>query len=252
MPDYVYPIAGILLGVIIGSFLATLVCRWPVGVSVMAGRSKCDHCEHQLSAGELVPIISHLMQSGKCRNCGQPVGSDHIVIEIAAGLIGGFAFYVAPVAEAMSGAIFGWILLTLAALDAKHQWLPDRLTVTLAIGGLASSLFVDSPDFTSRIFGGVLGFSALFLIARTYRLLRGRDGLGGGDPKLLGAIGCWLGWQMLPFVILGSSLIGLLSLLGMRFRGEAITASAALPFGSFMAIAAFPMWLLQTYWSGQI
>ncbi len=252
MPNYIYAIAGVLLGVIIGSFLATLVSRWPAGRSVMTGRSKCDHCGHQLSAMELIPIISYLLLSGKCRNCGQPVSSDHIVIEIAAGLIGGLAFYVAPVAEAMPSAIFGWILLTLAALDAKHQWLPDRLTITLAVIGLASSVIVDTPDFTNRMIGGVSGFVALFLIARVYRILRGRDGLGGGDPKLLGAIGCWLGWQILPFVILGSALIGLFSLLGMRLRGEVITASTALPFGSFMAVAAFPIWLLQSYWLGQI
>ena len=247
MPFFAYPIAGAILGIIIGSFLATLVIRWPRGESVIAGRSKCDHCGHKLTAGELIPIVSHLTQSGKCRNCQRAIGTEHIAIEIAAGLIGGCAFFVSPGIEGFAGAIFGWILLALAALDIEHQWLPDRLTITLAAIGLAASQITGNPNITERLIGGVSGFMALYLIAAAYRALRGREGIGGGDPKLLGAIGCWLGWQALPFVVFGSSLVGLLALLAMRYRGEQITASTALPLGSFIAVTAFPIWLIQSY-----
>lgn len=246
MPTFVFPIAGTLFGLIIGSFLATIVIRWPLGQSVVSGRSRCDSCNQQLRAIDLIPVISYLLRSGKCANCGAAIKSDHLIIELSAGLIGGLALFVAPGIDGMLGAIFGWLLLTLAALDAQYHWLPDRLTLILAVIGLAASAVVDNPDFLNRLIGGFTGFFALFLIGWGYRLLRGREGLGGGDPKLLGAIGCWLGWSALPLVILGAALTGLLSAAMMRVRGQAVTTDSALPFGSFMAITAFPLWIIQT------
>lgn len=246
LPDYVYPIAGTIVGFIIGSFLATIVIRWPQGQSVVSGRSRCDSCERQLRAVDLIPVFGYIFRSGKCINCGATIKSDHLVIELGAALIGGLALFVAPGIGGLFGAIFGWLLLTLAALDAQYHWLPDRLTVALAAIGLAASFFVDSPDPFNRIIGGAVGFFSLFLIGWSYRLLRGRDGLGGGDPKLLGAIGCWLGWTALPLVILGAALVGSLAAAMMHIRGQAVTAESALPLGCFMAITAFPLWLIQT------
>lgn len=246
MPDYIYPIAGTIVGLIIGSFLATIVIRWPQKQSVVSGRSHCDDCDQPLRAIDLIPVASYLMRSGKCAYCGTAINSDHLVIELGAGLIGGLALFVEPGTTGLLGAIFGWLLLTLAALDAQHHWLPDRLTVALAACGLAASFFVDDPDFFNRFIGGIAGFSALFLIGRIYQKIRGREGLGGGDPKLLGAIGCWLGWSALPLVILGAALTGLLLAVMMRIRGQAIAADSALPLGSFMAITAFPLWIVQT------
>ena len=95
--------------------------------------------------------------------------------------------------------MFGWLLLALAALDVAEFWLPDALTGALALAGLAS-IAVAPPDWPDRLIGGVAGFASLWLIGFAYRRLRGREGLGGGDPKLLGAIGLWVGWAMLPFV----------------------------------------------------
>jgi len=252
LPPTYYPIVGTVFGLIIGSFLATLVVRWPQGKSVMTGRSRCDNCDHQLGLSELIPIFSHIFQLGKCKSCGAAIKTDHLMIELAAGLIGGLALFVAPGFEGALGAIFGWILLALAALDANHQWLPDRLTALLAVSGLAASLVIAEPDITNRLIGGAVGFLSLFLIARIYHLLRSREGLGGGDPKLLGAIGCWLGWSALPLVILGAAIIGLAAIAAMRVRGETVTASSTLPLGSFMAITAFPLWLFQTANGGMV
>lgn len=246
MPDYVYPIAGTIVGLIIGSFLATIVIRWPQQQSVVSGRSRCDNCDQPLRAIDLIPVVSYLIRSGKCAHCGAKIRSDHLVIELGAGLIGGLALFVDPGVTGLLGAIFGWLLFTLAALDAQHHWLPDRLTLALAAIGLAASSFVDDPDFWNRLIGGIAGFSALFLIGWTYLKIRGREGLGGGDPKLLGAIGCWLGWSALPLVILGAALVGLAVAVMMRIRGQAIAADSALPLGSFMAITAFPLWIVQT------
>ncbi len=252
MPDHVYPLVGAIFGLIIGSFLATIVVRWPKGQSVISGRSRCDSCDQQLRAIDLIPVISYLLRSGKCARCGATINPDHLMIELGAALIGGLAFLVEPGSAGLVGAIFGWLLLALAALDAQHHWLPDRLTLALAISGLAASFFIDAPDIVDRVMGGATGFGALFIIGWSYRLLRGREGLGGGDPKMLGAIGCWLGWSALPLVILGAALIGLLSALMMRIRGQTVTADSALPLGSFMAITAFPLWIVQTMMGGNL
>lgn len=246
MPLYILPVFGAILGAIIGSFLATLVVRWPEGRSVMAGRSQCDNCGHQLRAMALIPVVSYLVQSGKCRQCGQKINPDHLAIEAMAAIIGATALFAVPGVAGFAGAILGWILLALAALDAKHHWLPDRLTFLLASSGLLATVAIPEPDIWDRLIGGVAGYMSLFLIAAAYRFVRKRDGLGGGDPKLLGAIGCWLGWTALPAVLLGASLIGLIAILRMKLTGTEITARSALPLGSFMAIAGFPIWLLQT------
>ena len=146
----------------------------------------------------------------------------------------------------MAGAIFGWLLLALAALDVKHHWLPDRLTALLAASGLLAWFVLISPPLVDRLIGGLGGFVSLVIVARLYRIIRGRDGLGGGDPKMLGGIGCWLGWSALPLVILGASLVGILVAISWQLRGKSVAADSPLPFGSLMAVAAFPVWLYQT------
>ncbi len=245
MPAFYPPLSGALLGLIIGSFLATLIVRWPEQRSVIGGRSSCDGCGHQLRGWELIPVVSFLAQRGRCRQCGAQIATDHIAVELAAGLIGGLALFVSPGIGGLSGALFGWLLLTLAALDVKHHWLPDSLTVLLALSGLGTGLLSLGPMLQERLIGGIAGFASLAVVAALYRMVRGREGLGAGDPKMLGAIGCWLGWQMLPLVILGASLVGLLVAFSWRLRGRAVSADSILPLGSLMAIAAFPLWLFQ-------
>lgn len=252
LPEFIYPIAGIIIGLIIGSFLATIVIRWPQRQSVVSGRSRCDSCHERLRAIDLIPVVSYLLRSGKCARCGAVINSDHLMIELGAGLIGGLALLAAPGVDGVLGAIFGWLLITLAALDAQHHWLPDKLTLLLAVCGLAASFWVDDPDLVNRAIGGVAGFLALFLIGWFYRLLRGREGLGGGDPKLLGAVGCWLGWSALPFVILGAALVGLAAVVMMHIRGQAVNADSALPLGTFIAITAFPLWIAQAMIGGNL
>lgn len=244
MPPFAFPLAGIIAGLIIGSFLATILVRWPQGESVAKGRSRCDACDRELRYFELIPLLSYILQSGKCRECESRINPEHPAIELAAAFIGGVALYVAPGIEGLVGAIFGWQLLLLAALDVKHQWLPDRLTYLLIISGIFSALALDVPDIGNRIIGGVAGFVSLFAIAKIYKFLRKRDGLGGGDAKLLAGIGCWLGWMSLPLIVLLASFSGLIAALLLHKRAGQLHADTALPFGSYLAIAAFPMWLL--------
>lgn len=237
------------LGAILGSFIAALVSRWPEGRSVMRGRSACDGCGRTLSSLELVPLLSALWLRGRCRRCGATIAPLHWIIELAALAIGAAAGWVAPGVVGVAGAVFGWLLLALAALDWIALWLPDRLTGLLAIGGVAAAWLGVAPAPAERLVGGVAGFAALWLVAAGYRRLRRREGMGGGDPKLLGAIGLWLGWRLLPAVLVVAGLVGLGVVLVAALRGRAMTRDTQLPLGTLMAVAAYPAWLAMIGWA---
>lgn len=238
-----WPVGLGLLGAIFGSFIATLVIRWPEGRSVMLGRSQCDACGLGLSARDLIPLVSAALARGRCRSCGTTIDPRHWQIELMALGIGAVAGLVVPGPVALAGAVFGWLLLALAALDVAVLWLPDRLTITLASVGLVSGTLGIAPALQDRLIGGVAGFGVLWAIGAGYKLVRGRDGLGGGDPKLFGAIGLWLGWAMLPAVLLLAALTGLgIVLVGMML-GRPARLDDRVPFGALLAIAAYPAWL---------
>ncbi|MGY4396303.1 leader peptidase (prepilin peptidase)/N-methyltransferase [Sphingomonas sp. UYAg733] len=240
---WIWPVALGVLGAVIGSFIATLVIRWPQDRSVMVGRSHCDSCDVMLGAGDLVPLISAAISRGRCRRCGTPIDPLHWQIELIALAIGAIAGLVVPGPIALAGAVFGWLLLALAALDVTEFWLPDRLTITLALAGLATGALGIDPTLIDRLIGGLAGFGSLWLIGAAYKHFRGREGLGGGDPKLLGGIGLWLGWQVLPAVLLLASMIGLAIALTARLTGRGGALDDRMPFGALLAIAAYPAWL---------
>ncbi|MGH6617820.1 prepilin peptidase [Sphingomonas sp.] len=238
-----WPLALGIFGAVIGSFIATLVIRWPQDRSVMAGRSRCDRCDGALGPRDLIPLVSAALARGKCRRCAAAIDPLHWQIELIALAIGAIAGLAVSSPIAVAGAVFGWLLLTLAALDITEFWLPDRLTITLALAGLATGLLGIDPPLIDRLIGGAAGFGSLWLIGAAYKRLRGREGLGGGDPKLLGAIGLWLGWQMLPAVLLLASMTGLAIALTARLIGQGGKLDDRMPFGALLAIAAYPAWL---------
>ena len=244
MDEWIWPVLLGGLGAIFGSFIATIVVRWPEGRSVLRGRSACDGCGVVLRPRDLVPLVSALVARGRCRRCGAAIDPRHWQIEVMALLIGVAAGIAVPGPVGIAGAVFGWLLLTLGALDVVAFWLPDVLTVTLAVGGVVTGALGVSPSLTGRLIGGGVGFVALWAVGAGYKLLRGRVGLGGGDPKLLGAIGLWLGWRMLPTVVLFAALVGLgIAVVG-ALRGRATTLTDRMPFGALLAIAAYPAWLV--------
>lgn len=235
--------AGALLGVIFGSFIATIVVRWPLGRSAARGRSACDGCGAPLGPSRLVPVLSYIVQHGRAACCGGRIDPVHPLAETFGGAIGALAVAVAPdPAQAIAGAMFGWLLLTLALLDLRHFWLPDRLTAALALAALAVGLAGLPPVLPDRLIGGAAGFFLLEAVRLGYRRLRGREGMGGGDPKLFGAIGLWLGWRMLPIVLLGAALAGLAAALLLSLAGRRLGATSRLPFGPFLALAAWGAW----------
>ncbi|CAA9529819.1 MAG: hypothetical protein AVDCRST_MAG23-821 [uncultured Sphingosinicella sp.] len=244
MPGGAATALGFVLGAVIGSFLAAILVRWPQGRSVASGRSQCDTCGRTIGARDLVPIISYLLVRGRCRHCGGTIDRRLLAIEAGAALIGLTAIAAHPLPAAVFTALFGWWLFLLAALDVEHHWLPDRLTLSLLPAGLAVGLIGIGPPVEARLIGAAVGYGTLALIGWAYQRLRGREGLGGGDPKMFGAIGAWLGWALLSHVLLGAGLIGLAAVVAMRLRGKAVAATDRLPLGTLMALAAWPIWLL--------
>ncbi|MEK6541606.1 MAG: prepilin peptidase [Pseudomonadota bacterium] len=234
-------------GAIFGSFIATLALRWPQGRSMVHGRSACDGCGRTLAVIDLVPLVSWLVLRGRCRTCGAEIAGAHIVIELVAATIGGVALGFIPNLGGAALALFGWQLLLLGWLDARHWWLPHALSAILAVsglmfGGVAMAALGLDATLIDRVIGMVGGFAALALIALVYRALRGREGLGGGDAPLLGAIGAWVGWAVLPLVLLLAALAGIAVAL-MHFArkpvgdaGEPI-GQMRLPLGTLMAMA---------------
>lgn len=223
-------ILGLVLGLVIGSYLATIFWRWPMGESANRGRSRCDNCDRQLVWHELIPIIGVIISKGHCRSCGARIGWQHSLIELSCGILGAICFaagtpWLAPMA---------WLLVLLAVFDWRYLWLPNSLVAVSAILALAVPPF-ETQTVGQRIIGGTIAFGILWTVAAFYRRFRGRDGLGGGDAKLFGAIGLWVGPLNLPLVLLVSTVMGLADVLARMARGSS-TATMKLPLGTYMAV----------------
>jgi leader peptidase (prepilin peptidase)/N-methyltransferase len=234
-----WALAGGLLGLIAGSFLAVLTGRLPQGRGP-TGRSACDQCGTALGPLELVPVLSFLWLRGRCRHCGAAIAQRHLAIELAAAAIGAALLWRFPQLSGLLAALAGWWLLALIVLDAEHFWLPDVLVLPL----LVFAFVVPGPALTERLWGAAIGFGGLWLVGALYRALRGRDGLGGGDPKLLAALGALLGAWSLPVLLTGAALLGLMLAGWDAVRGRAVTATTRLPFGALLAgMALLLLWL---------
>ncbi len=244
MIDPLAALIGAVLGAIAGSFLATIILRWPKGEGVARGRSRCDGCGRALTVRDLVPLLSALAQKGRCRSCGAAIDPLHGRVEAACAVIGALALGVRPDLSGIGFALLGWLLLTLALLDLRHYWLPDALTFPLAFLGLTLGLWTTEPTLEARVIGAVAGYALLALVAVGYRRLRGHDGLGLGDAKLLAALGAWFGWQALPFILLAASSLGLVAAALLPLTGRSVTRTTRLPLGLFLALAAVPGWLV--------
>jgi prepilin signal peptidase PulO-like enzyme (type II secretory pathway) len=185
---------------------------------------------------ETVPLWSWLRQGGSCRHCGAAIGWQPLVAELAAACIAALAWSTLPAMEATVAMLLGWWLLLLALIDAEHGRLPDVLTLSLVIAGLAMAALAPLPGLASPLasgLGALFGFLLFYLTGRLYATWRGRAGLGLGDAKLLAALGAWLGVEGLAPLILIAALSGLGAALLMGKR----QAQDAIAFGPFLAFA---------------
>jgi leader peptidase (prepilin peptidase) / N-methyltransferase len=226
------------LGAIVGSFVGAAVLRVPAGRGIVTGRSSCDGCGTILGPLELIPILSFIGLRGRCRRCQTRIAIDQPIAELACATTAILTgLYGDGLADIGLLAIFGWMLVALALLDLRHHWLPDALTLSLLLLGLLRAL-LPGHDLQMSLLGVIAGYGVLELVRRTYRRLRGQEGLGGGDPKLYAAIGAWLGLTALPWVLLLAGLLGL-AVAGVRaLRGHGVSRLDSLPLGSLMAVAA--------------
>lgn len=234
------------LGLLVGSFIGLVSLRLPQGRQVVAGRSACGACGRALAPWDLVPVLSYLVWRGRCRTCRATIPWRYPAIEIACAGIGVWAglFGAGEWPLAVVTAVLGWQLLLIAVVDAENFWLPDLLTWPLAVTGLAAAAWIHSDQILARVIGAVVGFLTLQAIRLGYRALRGREGLGGGDPYLLAAIGAWVGWIGLPSVLVWASLAGLSLVAAARVTGRRMGATDRMPFGTLMAVGAWMTWLI--------
>lgn len=228
-----------------GSFLGVLIRRLPEGRAVAWTRSACEACGHVLTAREMIPLLSYAIQRGRCRACGAPIGAFHPLIEIAALAVAFSAWLVAPdIGWLWIACGLGWTLLALAWIDAEHLLLPDALVLPLILGGLAGTCWLEPDALLDHAVAAVAGWTILAAVASAYRRLRGRDGLGAGDAKMLAAAGAWLGLEALGPVLLGAALGGIALAMAGALRGARMTGATALPFGPPLALATWVVWLL--------
>ena len=243
-------VIALILSPFIGSFLSVVIDRLPDGRTIITGRSRCDHCDHALGPLDLVPILSFLWQGGRCAYCAERLSFFYPSIESAALLV------TLSAALVLSGGLFwlslglGWCLLVLAVIDQRHLILPDVLTLPLIPIGLAVAFWLQPDRLLHHVLGAILGFTSLALIAWLYRHLRGRDGLGLGDAKLLAAGGAWLGVGALAGMLLVAAASGLAVALAGSVIGDRLRATSEIAFGPYLALAFWASWLLGPPGSG--
>jgi leader peptidase (prepilin peptidase) / N-methyltransferase len=236
-------LAVLLAAPFVGSFLSVLVVRLPAAEPVAVSRSRCPACEHVLGPFDLLPLASWLLRGGRCRYCRGPISLFYPAIEIAAVAVALSAALVVEGWLLWVTCLLGWALLALAITDLREMMLPDSLTLPLLPAGLGTALWLDPAGLPDHLLGAIVGFGFLYGLNVVYRQLRGRDGLGLGDAKLLAAAGAWLGWQALPSMLVVATLAALGAVGVASLAGRRTAADTALPFGSFLCLGFWVTWL---------
>ncbi len=234
-----YAIAG-LFGLVIGSFLNVCIYRLPRDMSIVWPASRCTSCGRELSWYENIPVLSWAVLQGRCRTCGERISAMYPLIELltAAVFVATYAVFglswLLPIRL-----LFGCAMIVLLVIDLQHQILPNEITVPGMALGLAFSL-VAPPGWRDALIGAVAGGGVLWLIAWGYERLRGVEGMGFGDVKMLAMVGAFLGWKLMLLTLVGASVLGSLAA-GVLLLARRADWQSKLPLGTFLAIAAVPV-----------
>ena len=222
---------------------SSVVC--PPGEPILLDRSRCESCRRPLGVRDLLPIASYVLLRGRCRTCGARIAPFHLAIELAAVAIAAVAAATCPDAATLCcGCLLGWTLLALAWIDWRAFILPDVLTLPLVLAGLAATFWLEPETLTTHAAAAALAYLLFRLVAWAYRRLRGRDGLGEGDAKLMAAAGAWVGVIALSSVLLGGALLTLAGgVAEALWSGRGLRASTRLPFGPGLCAALWIVWL---------
>lgn len=219
-----------------------------VRYNLVVPASTCPHCGHRIRAWENIPVLSYLFLRGRCAGCKARISPRYPIVEAVTGILSayigwryGFTLLTA------GGLVFAWALIALTAIDMDTQLLPDDITLPLLWLGLLVNLAGGFVPLPAAVIGAVAGYLSLWSVYWLFKLTTGKEGMGFGDFKLLAAIGAWLGWKMLPAVILLSSLVGAvvgISLIVFSRHGR----NTPIPFGPYLAVAG----LIAMFWGETI
>lgn len=263
-----------LFGLLVGSFLNVVIHRIPKMMqresdnyvaqesgkepphtdryNLMVPRSSCPHCGHQITAMENIPVISWLALRGKCRKCKAPISARYPAVELLTGVLAGVLVWTFGSGLAgLATLLFLFLLVSMTFIDVDTQLLPDDLTYPLLWAGLLVNLHGTFVPLQDAVIGAAAGYLVLWSVYWLFKLVTGKEGMGYGDFKLLAALGAWLGWQMLPTIILLSSVVGAvvgISLIVFAKRGR----DKPIPFGPYLAAAGLIALLYGSHISAQL
>lgn len=227
------------LGTIIGSFLNVCIYRIPEGESIIYPASRCPACRTSIRWHQNIPVLSYIFLGGKCFCCKEPISFRYPLIEILTGLVFVLVFYrFGFQVPTLVYWIFASSLIVITFIDLDHQIIPDLISLPGIAVGFLCSFAIPWISWLDSLLGILLGGGSLFLVALVYELLTKKEGMGGGDVKLLAMLGAFLGWKAVLPVIFLSSLLG--SMVGvplMLIKKE--DGKLAIPFGPFLAVGAF-------------
>jgi leader peptidase (prepilin peptidase)/N-methyltransferase len=236
--DYIMTIFSFMLGLAVGSFLNVCIYRIPLKKSIVNPPSSCPQCGERIRFYDNIPLISYIVLLGRCRKCGKPISIGYPLVELIMGLLSLCLFVKYKLShQYFLFLVFSASLIVISFIDLRHQIIPDIISIPgIAIGLLISLIFRDITWYDSLI-GIIGGGGILYLVAHVFAMLTGKEGMGGGDIKLLAMIGAWMGWLPLPFIIIISSLTGaVIGGLSLLFTRQGLRAK--IPFGPFLTLGA--------------
>ena len=262
--QWLFYTAIVLFSLCIGSFLNVVIYRLPVmlerdwhdqcqefleltptderkneKLGLAAPASRCPHCGHKIRIHENIPVVSYVLLGGKCASCKTPISIQYPLIETVTAIMSVVVAWKYGVTFQTFGALlFTWTLIALTMIDVQKQLLPDNLTLPLLWLGMIFALFETYTSLQASVIGAIAGYLVLWTVFHLFKLVTGKEGMGFGDFKLLAAMGAWMGWAMLPQIILVSSVVGAIAGSIMLVTGKT-RSQQPIPFGPYLAAAGW-------------
>ncbi len=229
-----------LVGAIVGSFLNVCIARWPAEESVVKPRSRCPDCKSLIAWYDNLPVVSWIVLRAKCRHCGKGISVQYPLIELAtAGVWAYTAYQHGPSLAALQWAVFGTILLGIAMTDAQQYIIPDEFSLGGLVIGLLFSLAGGLPGLGQAVVGAIVGFGVLYLVGFLGTMAFKEEAMGGGDIKMMGMVGAFLGWQGVLLTIFLGALAGSIIFVPLSLIGR----RKLVPFGVFLSVGAAATYL---------